>query len=336
MLSKGTAGILAGLERANIARPDLIILLGARTGMFLGGRNGAIIPQKGCALIQVDCDGGEIGRTLPVDLGVVSDIEAFATAMNKKLGTAYQGSVDKAWVDSVLALSFVDSPFEKESKEVSPGLLHPYHALKYLFSAVEPGSIIVLDGGEASAWAADLAWRSQPSTVMTATGYLGFLGNGFGYSLGCAIAAPDRKVVNIQGDGSAGFHLMELDTYKRFNLDVMTVIVNNSTWGMSYNGQEIVYGTETPARPISSLSPSTEYDVVAKGLQNNAAKISRVSEIQGTVAKLQEQPGPSCINLIVDKKPTHPVTTAMVGLTDSPNAVVVPYYDNIPRAYYNI
>ncbi|KAJ5280519.1 hypothetical protein N7478_005891 [Penicillium angulare] len=336
MLCRGTAGVLGQLQSAQIPRPDLILLLGARTGMFLGGRNGAIIPDTDCALIQVDCDGGEIGRSLPVDLGVVSDIEAFTSAMNRKLGTAYQGSVDKFWVQAVLNLSLAEPPYEREPKEISPGHLHPYHALKYLFSAVDPGSIIVLDGGEASVWAGDLAWRSQPSIVMTATGYLGFLGNGFGYTLGSAIAAPDRKVVNIQGDGSAGFHLMELDTYKRFNLNVMTVVVNNSTWGMSINGQDLVYGDGTHLRPISSLNPNTEYDIVAKGLQNAAAKIDRIADIQHTVAHLQSLPGPSCINLIVDRKPVHPVTTAMVGLTDTPNAVSVPYYDNIPRAHYNI
>lgn len=336
MLSKGTAGNLAKLPLVHLSRPDLIILLGARTGMFLGGRSGAIIPNEECKLLQVDSDGSEIGRSLPVDLGIISDVDSFVTAMNSRVTTVFQKRVDKSWVQSVLGLSSLESPFEKESQQNSSGVLHPYYAMKEVMSAIEPGSIIVLDGGEASAWAADLAAHSQPSVILTSTGYLGFLGNGFGYSLGCAIADPDRKVVNIQGDGSAGFHLMELDTYKRFSLNIMTVIVNNSSWGMSSNGQDIVYGSKNPTRPASSLSPSTEYDVVARGLQNAAAKITRISEIQSTVTKLQAGTGPSCISLVVDRKPVHPVTTAMVGLTDDPDSVVVPYYDNIPRTYYKL
>ena len=109
-----------------------------------------------------------------------------------------------------------------------------------LVSGIEPGSIIALDGGEASVWVGDLASSCQPYTVITATGYLGFRGAGFEYTLGCAIAAPDGKIVNIQGDSSAGFHVMELDTYKRFDLNIMTVIVNNSSWGMSSNRQDLV------------------------------------------------------------------------------------------------
>ncbi|CAG7960344.1 unnamed protein product [Penicillium salamii] len=336
MLSQGTAGNLAKLPLIKIPPPDLIILLGARTGMFLGGRSGAIIPNEGCKLLQVDSDGSEIGRSLPVDLGIISDVDAFVTAMNSRVTTVFQRRVDRSWVESVLGVAKLESPFEKEPKEAHFGALHPYHAMKQVMSAIEPGSIIVLDGGEASAWAADLAALSQPSVVITSTGYLGFLGNGFGYSLGCAIADPDRKVVSIHGDGSAGFHLMELDTYKRFNLNIMTVIVNNSSWGMSSNGQDIVYGSKHPARLVSALNPQTQYELVARGLQNSASKVSRFSDIHDTVTKLQAEQGPSCINLIVDRKPVHPITTAMVGLTDDPNFVVVPYYDNVPRAYHKL
>lgn len=336
MLANGTAGILAVLPSVKLARPDLVVLLGARTGMFLGGRSSAIIPNEDCKLIHVDCDGSDIGRTLPVDLGIVSDAETFTSALENKVGESFQGSVDTSWVEAVLDLASAESPYEKEPEETSSGQIHPYHGVKQVISAIEPDSIIVLDGGEASAWFGDNSWKCQPSLVTTATGYLGFLGAGFGYSLGLAIAAPDRKVINVQGDGSAGFHLMELDTYKRFNLNIMTVIVNNSKWGMSINGQDLVYGTENPTRPVSSLSSEAAYDAVATGLQNKAAKLTRITDIQATVSRLQSQPGPSCINLIVDHKPIHPITTAMVGLTDNPNYVVVPYYDNIPRASYGI
>lgn len=335
MLANGTAGSLAKLPFAQLARPDLVVLLGARTGMFLGGRSSAIIPED-CRLVHVDCDGSDIGRTLPVDLGIVSDAGTFTSALWKRLEGNFQGQIDVPWVQAVLNLASSESPFEKEPEETTSGSLHPYHAVKNLVSAIKPGSIIVLDGGEASAWVGDIAWKCQPSLVITATGYLGFLGNGFGYSLGLAIAAPQRKVINIQGDGSAGFHFMELDTYKRFNLNIVTVVVNNSRWGMSINGQDLVYGAQNPARPISSLSSGTEYDVVAAGLQNAATKLARIADIKRTVSCLQSQPGPSCVNLIVDHKPIHPITSAMVGLTDDPNYVVVPYYDNIPRAHYKL
>ncbi|KAL5358528.1 thiamine pyrophosphate enzyme, N-terminal TPP binding domain-containing protein [Aspergillus floccosus] len=330
----GGAGKLGLLSAVGKEAPDLILLLGARTGMYLAGRSGAIIPQKNCNLIHVDVDGAEIGRTLPIELGVISAVDQFVAALTRQFTAGFNGAVDEGWVQDALSLKNFPSGFEKDPDSQIPGRLHPYHALKQVFAAIKPGSIVVTDGGEAGAWAGDLVHLCSPSAILKSTGNLGFLGNGFGYALGAAIAAPDRKVVNIHGDGSAGFHFMELDTYKRFNLNIMTVVVNNYCWGMSSNGQELVYGAKNPARPASSLSPVAEYETVGKGLGNASARVDTISVVQDTVKRLQTVDGPSCINLIVDSKPIHPVTTLMVGQTEDPDMVVVPYYDNVPRPYY--
>ncbi|GAB1215802.1 hypothetical protein ATERTT37_004999 [Aspergillus terreus] len=330
----GGAGMLGLLRVVGKEAPDLILLLGARTGMYLAGRSGAIIPQKNCTLIHVDVDGAEIGRTLPVELGVISAVDQFVAALNRQFSTGFNGAVDANWVQDALSLRNLPSNFEKDPDSHAHGGLHPYHTVKQVFSAIEPGSIVVLDGGEAGAWAGDLVHLCSPSAILKSTGNLGFLGNGFGYALGAAIAAPDRKVVNLHGDGSAGFHFMELDTYKRFNLNIMTIVVNNYCWGMSSNGQELVYGTKNPARPASSLSRVAEYETVGEGLGNASARVDTISAVQETVKRLQKVDGPSCINLIVDSKPIHPVTTLMVGQTEDPDMVVVPYYDNVPRPYY--
>ncbi|KAL4957894.1 thiamine pyrophosphate enzyme, N-terminal TPP binding domain-containing protein [Aspergillus filifer] len=334
----GSAGNLALLGFINAAQPDLILLLGARTGMFLGGQSGAIIPPpEKCKLVHVDIDGGEIGRTLPVDLGVVSDVEQFVSALNSQLSKSSSPpsiSVDQNWVQKTTSLTDIPSPFEKDNLRGPSGKMHPYHALKAFFASLTKETILVLDGGECAIWAAGLAHLSSPSAIFKATGALGFLGNGFGYALGAAIAAPDKKVINLAGDGSAGFHFMELDTFARLKLDILTVVVNNHCWGMSSNGQELVYGDENPARPVSSLSAVASYEGVSKGLGNKAVKVSKVENVKSAVESVTSGRDAACIELVVDRKPIHPVTEAMVGQTSDENVVVVPYYDNIPRAFY--
>ncbi|KAL4929563.1 thiamine pyrophosphate-binding protein [Aspergillus undulatus] len=341
----GGADRLALLPHIKTDQPDLILLLGARTGMFLGGRSGAIIPpQKECKLIHVDIDGGEIGRTVPVDLGVISDVGQFVTAVNSQLALQSASSeetglnIDNDWVTALASLTALPSPYENDTKIGPSGRMHPYHALKEFMTSIPKDAILILDGGECAIWAAGLAHLSSPSAIFKSTGALGFLGNGFGYALGAAIAAPDKKVINLQGDGSAGFHFMELDTYARLDLDVLTVVVNNFCWGMSSNGQELVYGDANPKRPVSKLSPLTRYGDVSRGLGNAGIKITKVEDVKKEVRKIVDGtrtvPGPACVELVVDSKPIHPVTEAMVGRTEDENLVVVPYYDNIPRAYY--
>lgn len=307
--------------------------------MFLGGRSGAVIPSQDCKLVHIDIDGSEIGRTLPTHLGAVSDIAQFITALNGRYATTGANlprSVDRNWVREVVSIHDLPPPFTQQP-QVHPdtGRLHPYHTLKHVFTSIPKGSIVILDGGEAAFWAAEVVFYCSPMAVVRSTGSLGFLGNGFGYALGASLAYPNHQIINLQGDGSAGFYFMDLDTYKRHNLKIMTIVVNNNCWGMSLNGQELVYKDDHSARPISSLSHVTDYSAVAKGLGNSSERVDAIEGINDAVARLGSEEGPTCLELLVYNKPIHPVTTAMVGETDTPGMVTVPYYDNVPRASHN-
>lgn len=313
-------------------QPDLVILLGCRTGMFLGMRSGAIIPAN-AKIIHVDTDATEPGRTLPTTLAITSSSFNFLSALEAALHKTYRAS--DAWLRTAMGLREMKSPYDEESDYPTPSRMHPHKALSTLFRSLPPGAIIISDGGEAGAWSFGLQHLAKPSLHMIPTGYLGFLGTGYGYSLGAALAKPDSLIVNIQGDGSAGFHFMELDTYARFGLRVCTVVVNNVVWGMSVHGQELVYGGKDKARPASALK-DIKWATVAGGLGVRGTRVERLENIESMVKDVLGNKGPSCVDLQVSSQPIHPGTTAMVGMTDDPNMVVVPYYDNIPRATYKL
>lgn len=159
-----------------------------------------------------------------------------------------------------------------------------------------------------------------------------------GNALGASEADRERLIVNVQGDGSACFHIAELDTYARFGYRILTIVMNNHCWGMSLHGQELMYGHITKARPAAPLSSSMSFAAVAKGAGCMGEKVTAVKDIKDSVVRLLEgldagQPG--LLELVIDDQPTHPGTVAMVGNTDSENEVVIPYYDNVPRARYS-
>ncbi|KAF9632923.1 TPP-binding enzyme conserved site [Lasiodiplodia theobromae] len=362
----GAASSLAAVQQAGKAAPDCVVLLGARTGMYLGGQSGGIVPAKdaGCRIIQIDTDGGEIGRTFPVAVGMVSDaaeaLGALAAALSSTSSASGGKKGDDAWLQSLLALRTAPSPFDAAPKVVQEtGMPHPHHALTAFFAALPRDSrpIVVLDGGEAALWAGSVAGAAaaaaaaggegcRPAALMSSTGYLGFLGNGFGYALGSAVAAEGETegeksskplVILITGDGAAGFHFMELDSFARHGLRVLTVVVNNACWGMSRNGQDLVYGGKTPARPISGLSAAVDYAAVARGLGCAGEKCERLEDVPAKVrALLKGGVGAACLDLRVSAKPTHPGTEAMVSMVEDERVVVVPYYDNVPRPHYKL
>jgi thiamine pyrophosphate-dependent acetolactate synthase large subunit-like protein len=329
-LRGGPATALATLPAAE--KPDFVLLLAARTGFLLGGRAGAIIPNKGRVLAQVDLDGSEIGKSHAVEIGIVSDAGLFIQAFLAKAANAPFHRND-AWIQTIQKMKSA-SLYTKDPKMQPDGQLHPYHAVEAFMRSLPPGSIISIDGGEAGQWASMTAEHAKPKVAMVSTGYLGFLGNGWGYALGAAVADPGRLVVNIHGDGSAGFHIQELDTYARFGLNILTIVVNNFVWGMSVNGQDLIYAGITDARPAIQLSKSCRYEVVAQGFNCASALVTEYDQIQPAVEKLANVGGPGLINMIVSRTPTTPATLSMVGATKDPDVIVVPYYDNVPRAYY--
>ncbi|KAJ4371086.1 hypothetical protein N0V86_008781 [Didymella sp. IMI 355093] len=363
----GSALNLGLLAATGKPQPDLVLLLGARTGFLLGGRSGAIIPTSSCKVVQVDIDGSEIGRSQHIDLGIVSDIKLAVSALHRVVSRDNSKYKTKeAWIRTALGLKSFRAPHNESEPKIDEqnGHLHPYHAIKKLYHYIPDGSIISIDGGEAGGWAMQNLPEASASLAMNATGYLGFLGNGWGYSLGAAVADRSKLVVNIQGDGSAGFHLAELDTYKRFNLRILTVVVNNEAWGMSLAGQDMIYGDTTTARPASKLSKSTRYDIIAQGfglpglLIDATASLPQspldtrrksfldlgskdekrwekaLNALGDAVDEIVQSEGPGLIDLRVSNRPYQDMTKSMVGMTDDPDVIVVPYYDNLPRPYY--
>ena len=363
----GSALGLGVLAATGKPQPDVVLLLGARTGFLLGGRSGAIVPTSSCKVVQVDIDGSEIGRSQHIDLGIVSDIKLAVSALYRVVSqNSSRYKTKEAWIRTALGLKSFRAPHNESEPKIDEqnGHLHPYHAIKKLYHYIPDGSIVCIDGGEAGGWAMQNLPEASASLSMTCTGYLGFLGNGWGYSLGAAVADRSKLVLNIQGDGSAGFHLAELDTYKKFNLRILTVVVNNEVWGMSLAGQDIIYGDTTKARPASKLNKTTRYDIIAQGfgipgllidatasLPQSPLDTRRKSFLElgskdeerwqkalnalgDAVDEIVQSDGPGLIDLRVSPRPHQDMTKSMVGMTSDPDVIVVPYYDNLPRPYY--
>lgn len=144
--------------------------------------------------------------------------------------------------------------------------------------------------------------------------------------------------MNIQGDGSACFHIAELDTYARFGCRILTIVMNNHCWGMSKHGQDLLYDHVTKARPAASLSPSMDFATIARGAGCASARVDAVKDIKEATKSLLEQLDggkPGLLELVIDDKPIHPGTVAMVGNTNNEKEVVIPYYDNVPRPSYD-
>jgi acetolactate synthase-1/2/3 large subunit len=314
---------LPALQLLGGAGPDVALLLGARTGLFLGGRGGGIIPLD-ARIVQIDVDGAEIGRFRPFEVGITADS---AEALRALLAEGGKWPDWRGWAEKAVLVHRRERPYASEPVEIG-GRLHPYHALRQVLRALEPGATLVVDGGETGSWVDESAHEARPKRIVGFGGYLGFLGIGPGLAIGAQVASPRDRVVLVMGDGAFGLHPQELDTMARHDLPIVTVVVNNVCWGMSIHGQQVVYGDE--AGIVSRLADS-DYEQVARGLGAAGERVSRLEDVGPAIRRALASGKPTCINLSVSGEVVHPITPSMVGYTDDPETIVIPYYDNVPR-----
>jgi acetolactate synthase I/II/III large subunit len=302
--------------------PDAVLLLGSRFGFYLGGRGGSVVPAD-AAVVQVDLDAAEIGRVRPADVGIVADATRTVHALTAAWGDRQDSPERDRWLALATGVHARPSPFADEPEHVK-GRLHPYHGVREVLRALDPGATLVVDGGEISAWVGAALPEARPHRAI-GCGYLGHLGSTPGLAIGAQVAEPDRRVVLLMGDGGAGFHVQEFDTMVRHGLPIVTVVVNNESWGMSLHGQQIMFGPETEV--VTGLA-DTDYHRVAAGFGAFGTRVDALADVAPAVRAALADGGPACINLAVSADVAHPVTASMLGVAGI-GGTVLPYYDNL-------
>ena len=319
----GAAGNLALLPLLGIEPPDLVILLGGRMGLLLGGRSGAVVPDT-ARLAQVHSDAAEIGRIRDVDLAIAADSAETVRALAAALDGRQPAGLD-AWRARAVSAAPV---FASQFPDVEgAGGIHPLHAAKAVAEAAGPDAIHVYDGGEAASWAGAVTAVNRPGALLS-HGYLGCLGIGPGFAIGAQLACPDKRVVHLTGDGALGFHIQEFDTMVRHRLPIVNVVLNNQVWGMSIHGQQIMFGGNYNV--ISKLE-GTHYADIARAFGLHSEKVTRFADLAGALERAFACGGPAFVEVMTDADAVHPVTVSMLGqVEEGSDDVLIPYYENIP------
>jgi acetolactate synthase-1/2/3 large subunit len=285
-----------------------------------------VVPAD-ATVIQVDIDPAEIGRLYPVSLGVNADPGQTALALAAAVRAAGDWPDCGDWAKQATSAWQYAEAGVSADKVLADGRLHPYWAIKETLAALPPGTTVVTDGGEVATWAANALTavavrRSMPS------GYQGHLGIGTGFTIGVHKAEPERRVVQITGDGAIGFHLQELDTMVRHGLPIVSIVMNNQSWGMSLQGQRVIFGPDVEL--ISLLGP-TPYEKVAEAFGAYGERVDRPEDVGPAVRRALDSGKPALLNVAISNELINPGTRAMLGDVETTDEIVIPYYQNIPK-----
>jgi acetolactate synthase-1/2/3 large subunit len=141
-------------------------------------------------------------------------------------------------------------------------------------------------------------------------GALGTVGAGLPLALGACAGRPERRVVLFIGDGGMGFHLAELHTAARHNLDLTVIVGNDEGWGMEREIQAALYG----AAAVSGceLGPA-RYDEAARALGARGERVERAADLRPALERHLRGRGPSLLDVRLRKGSVSPLTAASIA-----------------------
>jgi acetolactate synthase-1/2/3 large subunit len=186
----------------------------------------------------------------------------------------------------------------------TPGLptgpLTAQSVCQVLGALLPEGAIVSDEGNTSGLFAPGATSGAPPHDWLCLTG--GAIGQGLPVAVGAAVAAPDRRVVALEADGSALYTLQSWWTMAREGLDVTTILLNNHSYAV-LNMELDRVGADTAgprARDMLDLGrPSIDFVHLAEGFGLQAARAGTSEEFADQLARALASPGPNVIEAVI-------------------------------------
>ncbi len=250
-LSLGVIG-MHGRKAGNYAinDADVILAIGCRFSDRTTAMVSCFAPEA--KIIHADIDPAEIGKNVRVNLPIVGDAKNVLRDMLKIIKAKAKKSKANEWTKKIA----------KYKKEFAPEMdfddmpLKPQKIILEIMKVLKADDIVVTEVGQCQMWAMHYLERSKPRTFISSGG-LGTMGFGFPAAMGAKVAAPERNVIDIAGDGSFLMNSQELATVVTEDIPVVAGVFNNRYLGMVRQWQELFYD-----RRYSAVDLGTSPDFV--------------------------------------------------------------------------
>ena len=281
-------------------RPDVVLALGVRFGLFTLGMNDLVVPLA-AKIIHVEVDAKEIGRLRQAAVAIVADPRETLHVLNTR-------AKSEKWPDRGKWQQVVRNAKVERCKRLQDDLsrpappIHPLQAVSTIVDTMPEDTIVIGDGAEAYHWMNEVIRQNKPGSYIT-HGFLGSVGMGLGLSLGAQVANPKRRVLCLVGDGAIGFTIAEFDTMARHKLPIVAVVMNNHSWAASQHFQEIVSGKN---RLLGTELCDANYHQVAEAFGCFGRRVTKIEELGPAIKEAFASGKPACVNVSIDVAPIPP------------------------------
>ena len=250
--------------------------------------------QPSTALIQIDVDSWEIGKNYPAKVGILGEA---ATTLDRLLTEMKSEGGPKTLVDRQHIVEFKKQReyFADPKMKVQSSPLKPQYFLKSLRDLLPRDALVFGDIGDTLPWVEGFFQSYEPKTFFICSS-LASMGYGVSASIGGQLAAPDKHVVCLCGDGDFQMQGMEVVTAVNYNIPVKWFIFNNQKLAMVADLQDVIF----KGRRIASEFVNPDFAKMAEAMGAVGLRITRPEEIADTVRQAIDNGRPTVIDVSMD------------------------------------
>jgi acetolactate synthase-1/2/3 large subunit len=267
-----------------IQQSDLIIGLGLRFDDRVTGNLAGF--ARAAKVIHVELDPSEIGKNVPVAVGLVGDVREVLCSLLPMIAPR---NCD-GWRREIAG-------FVRPRDESFRAGLSPQAILDAIGDASDRRCTIVSDVGQHQMWVAKLFRYQRPNSHITSGG-LGTMGFAVPAAMGVALARPGEPVWAISGDGGFQMNMQEIATMVQEGIPVKMAVFNNGYLGMVRQWQQFFHGKRYSATPI--WSPNYVKLAEAYGIAGH--RVESIDQLEGAVAEAAAEPGPVLVEFMIEQE----------------------------------
>ena len=275
---------------AALREADLVLGIGVRFSDRATAAFGDGPDRK--TVIHIDIDRAELGKNVPLDLGVIGDLRNALPRLLERCTKQHHPH----WQSRVRELRAEEAAIIAAEEPSDPDALTPKRIFDVINRAADPHTILATDVGEHQMWAARFAAFSRPHTLVSSGG-LGTMGYGLGAAIGASIGTGAPAIL-ITGDGSFGMNLIELATAVTERLLLTIVIFDNRELGMVRRMQEESYGGRCSATDLSLRK--TDFVQLAEAFGAKGVRVAALPQFEAAIRDAMKRKEPVVIDVEIN------------------------------------
>lgn len=261
----------------------------------------------GTKVIHIDIEPTEIGRNYPTEIGVVSDAKSALRVLTRVAKELYPDGFKRNGLTQKIAAFREDFKNSNQDMATSSEFpMMPERILADVRRALPEDAIITTDVGWNKNGVGQQFDILTPGSILTPGGFA-TMGFGPPGAIGAKLAAPDKVVMSLVGDGGFGQNPSMLATAVERDLGIIWLIMNNNAFGTIAGLQKAHYGlTYGTTFPGSASAPThgPDYADIAKAYGAVGIKISSADELQSAIKTAIKSGKPTVIDVPMINNPT--------------------------------